>query len=92
MIMLIGPTNRYVFRCNRVVTKMTPVGGHRQVQRTTVVFNPPAFGRDRIVSGASTRGESEAEDYKAQNYKDCKSHGLLDTHRIILDHPHRPAV
>ena len=85
--MLIRPTNRHVFRRDRVVTKMTPVRAGGKVQRTMIVFDPPALGRDRVISGASTRGESETEDYK-----ECKSHGLLDTLRIILDHRGGAAV
>ena len=85
--MSIRPANCHIFRRNRVVTKMTPVGGNREVQRTMIVFDPAAFGRDRIISGASTRGESESEDYK-----ECKSHTPLDTLRTILDHPGGAAV
>jgi len=66
---------------------MTPVRGNRKIQRTMIVFDPPALSRDGIVSGTSTRGESKGEDYK-----ECKSHGLLDTLRTILDHPGAPAV
>ena len=85
--MPVGPPNRDIFRRNRVITKMTPVRGNRKIKRTMIVFDPPAPGRDRIISGTSTRGESEAEDYK-----ECKSHGPLDTLRTILDHPGGAAV
>jgi len=77
--MPVGPPNRHVFRRNRVVTKMTPVRRHRKIERTMIVFDPPALSRDRIISGTSTRGESEAEDYK-----ECQSHELLDTNLLVL--------
>lgn len=85
--MLVCPPNRHVFRRNRVVTKMTPVRGHRKIERTMIVFDPPAPGRDRIISGTSTRGESKGKDYK-----ECQSHGPVDTLRTILDHPGWAAV
>ena len=42
--MSIRPANRNIFRRNRVVTKVTPVRGNREVQRTMIVFDPVAFG------------------------------------------------
>ena len=72
--MPVRPPDRRILGRDRVVTKMTPVRGNRKIQRTMIVFNPPALGRDRIISGTSTRGESEGEDYY-----ECKFHELLDT-------------
>ena len=85
--MLVGPPNRHVFRRNRVVTQMAPVRRQRKIQSAMVVFDPTTSGRDRIIPRTSTRGASEAEDYK-----ECNSHGFLDTLHTILDHPGAAAV
>ena len=74
--MPVRPPNRHIFCRDRIVTKMAPVRGNRKIQRTMIVFDPPALGRDRIVSGTSTGGESEAE---ADD--ECESHGSKSSHK-----------
>ena len=72
--MPVRPPDRHILGRDRIVTKMTPVRGNRKIQRTMIVFNPPAIGRDRIISGTSTRGESEGEEYDRRKF-----HESLDT-------------